>query len=67
MTTSSEYSGSEILVPNCNKKKIEQIIKMRRAGMPYKTIAYKIGRGEATVRKWDRIQEKYGTRVFADN
>jgi DNA-binding NarL/FixJ family response regulator len=67
MQTSTGYSENQVLVPTCSQSKAKQIAKMRRQGLKYKTIAYKLGNSETTVMRWHRIIEKYGITAFAED
>lgn len=55
----------EPLILSCTDKMIKQIHKMRLMGLPYKTIAHKMGVHQQTVNRWYRVYEKYGIKAFA--
>jgi transposase len=56
---------NEPLISGCDDRTIKEIHKMRMMGLPYKTIAHKIGFHKHTVTRWYRIYEKYGVKAFA--
>lgn len=61
----SHYTLSEPMVSGCDVDMIRSIVHMRKCGLPYKTIAHKIGVHKHTVNRWHRIHEKFGEEAFA--
>lgn len=61
----SHYILSEPMVTGCSVSMIRKIVDMRRCGLPYKTIAHKIGVHKQTVNRWHRVYEKFGEEAFA--
>lgn len=59
--------NQEVLIKNCTKSLIQEILKMRNQGMPYKTIGYKINLSSTTVNRYTRVFEMYGIGAFADD
>jgi uncharacterized protein YerC len=55
------------MITNCTKKEIKAIRKMREQGYPYKTIGAKINRSVMTTARYDRVYQKYGIEVFAND
>ena len=56
-----------IMVYNCTKSMILMIQDMRDQGLPYRAIAEKMGYASHTVNRYDRLYEKFGIEVFADD
>jgi uncharacterized protein YerC len=56
-----------VMITNCTKKEIKAIRKMREQGYPYKTISAKINRSVMTIARYDRVYQKYGIEVFAND
>lgn len=56
-----------VVVLNCSKSDIKAIRKMREQGYPYKTIGAKINKSVTTIARYDRMFEKYGIGVFAND
>ena len=56
-----------VLIHTCTKSQAKQIRKLRDQGYPYKTIGYKLSMSIGRVSRFDRVYEKFGIEVFAND
>jgi hypothetical protein len=56
-----------VLIHTCTKSQAKQIRNLRDQGYPYKTIGYKLSMSVGRVSRFDRVYEKFGIEVFAND